>query len=496
MGLWSWIFGAPAKVHVDFTRLDDAKLQELWSQRVDLTDEARELVRAECIERGFKLKGLKRKAKPDRIVVAAPEIEVVPLVNTDNILSVDGPAVALRTTAGRWALVLLPAWDPDAVIPDLKLDAIIVCNQELRGWLATSALAAKAGVPAERIWAITDGPIDRAPEQSGNTAMRFPDQLVLGALTLRRHRSASDVLYAAWKGSKATVAIGPAFPEAALEGVKIVACTLPLPSVGWKMHLLAATSFAAMDLVNGTRSGGLQILIAGAAVGYPLSWHLPGGVTLGITECNGECPVIPDAVEALGCLLRGCRERVPTTIPSHVSADLVDHLLIEERLDDAAWLCDHVTSDPHVLASRGTVHALAGEIDQAIDCYERSNAFAPLAQVLISRGEHDRALKLAVTSLADMQHDALALDATVRALWHLGKLEEANAILAETPIRTRRLDALYELIGNTPGTPVLVFPTLADRAYRRAARTGNAALRVRSRRLEGIPDAEPIAPAE
>ncbi|MDQ3365034.1 MAG: hypothetical protein M3680_06370, partial [Myxococcota bacterium] len=314
----------------------------------------------------------------------------------------------------------------------------------------------------------------------------FPDDLVLGALRLRRHQRAPEILHATWRGSPAKAAIGPALPEAALTGVNLAAGTLPLPSLGWRAQLVAASASGVMRLVEHQQASpaSLQVLVVGAAVGYPLGWHMPGSPGIGVHLTDGEPPVIPDAVEALGCVLTGRWEVMPRDLAPHVIAELVEHLAIEDRLADAARLCDGATDDPLVRAVRGTVHALAGDLDRAIASYESANAFAPLAEVLISRGEVERALAIAVAAAVDMPEDALALDATVRALWHLGKLDEARAILDETPVRTRRLEALYALLECTPGPAKLVFPTLADRAHRRADRSGSQVLRARAHELE------------
>jgi hypothetical protein len=481
MGFWQWLFPA-APPPPDVATHDDATLRRLWQERADLTDEAKAAVRAECLRRGLKLKGLSPRTTPKaaRTVVIAPPTEGV----TGGIVKVDGPVVALQTTPGRWALILLPAWDPDAAIPDLALDAIFVCNHEPRGWLATSALARARDVPASRIWAMAPGPIDRRPGDASGEAPLFPGDLDLGHLRLRRHAQAPQTFYATWRGSPAKLAAGPALPEAALEGVNVVAGSLPLPSLGWKVQLEAAHAFNLMAVVDHQPTTALKVLIAGAAVGYPLGWHTRLDPGIGVILTGGEPPILPDAVDALGALTVGRWDLVAVDLPAHVVHDLVEHLLIEDRLADAARLCEHVRAEPLVTAVRGTVHALAGELDRAVAAYEASHAFAPLAEVLIARGEYTRALELAVASAVDDPHDALALDAMIRALWHLGKLDEAHRLLDETPVRTRRLDALYALLEGPPGPPTLVFPTLADRAYRLAVRAGSDRLHARAAALD------------
>ena len=52
-------------MHVDTTRLSEPRLRELWAERSELTDEAREAIRAECIKRGLRLKGLGRQPGPE-----------------------------------------------------------------------------------------------------------------------------------------------------------------------------------------------------------------------------------------------------------------------------------------------------------------------------------------------------------------------------------------------------------------------------------------------
>src|SRR4051812_45614324 len=116
----------------DFGRFSDERLLELWGERADLTEAARTGLRAECERRGIG-PGKPQQQKPASVVILEPPLAPF----QGDVLKVqERLGILLRTTPGRWALVHLPLWDPTPVeLPaDVALDAIIVCNQDPRGW--------------------------------------------------------------------------------------------------------------------------------------------------------------------------------------------------------------------------------------------------------------------------------------------------------------------------------------------------------------------------
>jgi hypothetical protein len=499
----------PERVRVDFTRFEDGRLRELWKEEKDLTDEARVLLIAEMRKRGLEGPDVappktKDAAPPPMVVIEAPHEGT-----KGNIVKVDGRAgVLLATTAGRWLLVHMPSWDPAPVSLDepVPLDGIVVCNGDARGWLHTQVLAQAANVPAERIWSLASGPVDRVPGASSGAATLFPRDVLFGNLRLRRHRRTSSTFHASWRGSPAKAAVGAMLPELLAQGnqgLNIFAGTLPARSTAWELMLVAALGAAGLELAYPTgKSKGPTVVLAGGCVGGPLRWFTRNPTGLGFHISGGDTPVGPDAVNALGCLLADRWDLAEAALPAAASdvEDLVEHLIVEGRTEDALRLAKLRTDVPVVTA---TALAARGSLPEALAALERAEGKNPQAMALRahlllaqrSLGEARAAAHLAV--MLD-PYEPLAVDAFVRTFMEAGLAEDARELLGTTPLRGPRLNALYALLDKaTPAAPGaagpyrepaarMLFPTLADRALatRPSTKEHGERLRARARALD------------
>ncbi|MBS1123446.1 MAG: hypothetical protein H6Q90_5674 [Deltaproteobacteria bacterium] len=76
VGFWDWLLGSSESEppRVDVTRFSDDRLRRLWSERTELTDGARDAVRAECIRRELALEGMgaRPRSEPGRAMPPEP----------------------------------------------------------------------------------------------------------------------------------------------------------------------------------------------------------------------------------------------------------------------------------------------------------------------------------------------------------------------------------------------------------------------------------------
>lgn len=492
MGLWSrfveWLKDdGPPRVPMVGAFADD-RLKEMWRERQQLTEVAREAVRAECLRRGLKLRGLTPEAEQPK---KKPEDPSRPRA-TGNVLELPPGlgVVLLQTTPGRYALVILPRWNPATVeLPkDKPLDAIIVCNHEQRGWLDASRWS------AERIFATAEGAIDRSPGAQSGSATLLPEELELGSLTLTRVKGANNVLHARWHGAPATAVIGPTLPASLVQlqpAPKLFVGSLPAPegALGWSALLTAAHASAMMGAIGERGFGGAaSVLLSGDAVGAPLRAHTHLMSGFGIQLVGVECPVVLDSIELLGHVLTG---RFDFAAEAALVEDVMEHLLIEGRADDARKLVDaalaRTPDDPIANRLHAMLLANAGELDASLSALNRTkvDAYGSLVSSAIHLARHDfpaaeAAVRQAV-AVAPADFDVVA--SLVRCLWMSGRVEEARKVLDEAPafsLTGTQASELYMVVEQPqPSEPLrrAVFPHVTARALR-GARTPEARQRV------------------
>ena len=499
MSFWdrvrAWLSGGPERVP-DVASFGDAKLSALWKERDELTDTAREAVRAECLRRGLKLRGLVQKSDSEA-PRAAPADHQAPML--DPVPREPGPPrplmhlqrgaeVLLSTTPGRWALVLLPRWSPLPIepLPGFPLDAVIVCNHERRGWLDATTRA--AGLP---LYATAEGPIDRTPAAPATgEATLLPGELRLGTLTLRRMPGRlSDVLRASWSDAEPTVTLGPTLPEA-LVGAKpesrVYLGSLPMAGhpPAWSALLAAAHASAMMSsLSGGGAATGPVVLLAADAVGTTLRHHthlLPG---FGITVVGTQCPIGLDAIVPLGAVHAGRWDDAVRGVPAVALEDLAEHLVVESRLDDARRLVDAALaarSQPLFHRLDALLLALSGRLDAAVAAIARAedDAFTPVVAAALhaARGELDEAEQAARLGLSRLPRDPDAIEALVRVLWLAGRTDDARRVIDDAPplsLTGTRASDMYAVIEAPPpeaSVRRLSLPHLAARAIAAARR--------------------------
>lgn len=506
MGLWDrirgWLGDGPERVP-DVASFADARLRQLWKDRDELTDVAREAVRAECVRRGLRLRGL---APVDAAAARAPQTDdgASQPVASGNVIDVRvGLGVLLQTTPGRFALIVLPRWSPAAIEPpkDLPLDAIIVCNHEPRGWLDASRLAAATGVRAENVYATAKGPIDRAPGASSGEAKVLPSELALGNLALRRMDGLRNVLRATWRGAAATAAIGPTLPAALVEAQPashVYVGSLPEPDAkpAWSALLAAAHASSMMAATGlGPRASGPTFLLVGDAVGAALRRHTHLRPGFGITVVGGECPVAPDAVSLLGDVLEGRWAQIGAASSAQVE-DVMEHLVVEARIDDARRLIDRVleadATDATTRRLDATMRALAGEHDEALAILVRAESdsfsFVVAAAVHAARRDWTEAEASARRALASAPSDPDVLAALVRCLWLAGRTDDARQVIDDAPafsLTGTQASDLYAIIAREPPSErssQVALPHLAARALAVARRSQDRELAMMAHR--------------
>ena len=501
MSFWSSLlelFSDPPRGPPNVASFPDSRLEKLWSERNQLTDETREAVRAEALKRGLRLRGLKPVepgSLPVKVMASGNVIDVRP-----------GVGVLLQSTPGRFVLVVLPRWNPAPLeLPsDLPLDALIICNHEPRGWLDGTRWAQTAKLAPENVYATAEGAIDRSPGAQGGEARRFPSQLVLGSLTLRRMGALPNVLRATWHGAAATAAIGPTLPHALAQaqpasGVYVGSLPEPDAQSLWSMLLTAAHGSA---MLAAARMGGGQgplVIIVGDAVGAPLRWHTQLRPGFGITMTGVECPIPPSAVGLLGDVSSGRWEQVAATSATvNEVEEVFEHLLAEARVDEAWKLIAGVLPGRETNATvqrlRATILALDGQYEEALAtlALAQGDTFAPViaSAVHVARRDWVAAEREARRAVELLPNDSEALGALARCLWLSGRVEEARQVLDEAPAfsltGTQAAD-LYAVIerevpGDGPRGPALPHlaarvldsarraqdPVRAERCYRRA----------------------------
>jgi tetratricopeptide (TPR) repeat protein len=478
-----WLGGGP-EVAPEVASFSDARLSKLWKDRAELTDLAREAVRAECVRRGLRLKGLAPNASQSANDAQLP-------VPTGSVVDVrPGLGVLLQTTPARFALVLLPRWSPapTAVTAELPVDALIVCNHEPRGFLDASRCASVLGVARENVYATAAGAIDRAPEARGGEAKPLPAKLTLGNLTVSRMPTLSNVLRATWRAAEATAAIGPMLPASLVEAQpasRAYVGSLPAPagSPAWSALIAGAhaSSITAAAGIGPPMKMPSMILV-GDAVGVPLARHTHLAPGFGISVIGTECPVAPDAVALLGDVLTGRWSEL--TLPASAELEeVVEHLVVEARLTDARRLIAlglaARPADPRVLRLDATVHALAGENAEALAALDRAEAdsFSLVVRSAVHAALRDFAAAetAARRALAIEPRDPHAMAALVRCLWLAGRGDDARAVIDEAPpfsLTGTRANDLYESIASEPtgDASIAVIPHVAARALAVARR--------------------------
>jgi tetratricopeptide (TPR) repeat protein len=493
VSFWSSLrdfFRDPPRGPPDVASFPDSKLEKLWNERHQLTDVAREAVRAEVLKRGLQLRGLKpvepAGSRTVKVLASGGVVDVRP-----------GVGVLLQTTPGRFALMVLPRWNPAPLeLPgDLPLDALIICNHEPHGWLDGSSWVAAAKLDPENVYATAAGAIDRSPGAQGGEATLFPFELELGSLTLRRLAALPNVLRATWHGAAATAAIGPMLPHSLVEaqpGSSAYVGSLPEPDGQrlWAM-LLSAAHASSMMAASGLGGGqGPLVLIAGDAVGAPLRWHTHLHAGFGITMTGVECPVLPSAVELLGDVSSGRWESIASTTATDLALEEVfEHLLTEAQLDQAWKLIAAVLpgreTNGTVQRLRGTLLALDGQHDEALAALAlaQGDPFSAViaSAVYASRRDWLAAEREARRAVELLPREPHALGALSRCLWLSGRVEEARQVVDDAPAfsltGTQAAD-LYAVIerdfpGEAPHAPAM--PHLAARALDTARRARDPA---------------------
>lgn len=514
MSIWSSLrdfFSDPPRGPPDVASFPDSRLEKLWLERSQLTEETREVVRAESLKRGLRLRGLQAVetvSAPPKVMALGNVIDVRP-----------GVGVLLQTTPGRFALMVFPRWNPAPLeLPhDLPLDALIICNHEPRGWLDGSRWAAAAKLEKENVYATVEGAIDRSPGSQGGQARHFPSQLVLGSLTLSRMKALANVLRATWHGAVATAAIGPTLPHAVVQaqpasGVYVGSLPEPGPESLWSLLLTAAHGSALLASTGGGSGRGPMVLLVGDAVGAPLRWHtqlMPG---FGITMTGVECPIAPSSVGLLGDVLTGRWDQLGSTVATNFELEEVfDHLIAEARMDEAWRLIAAVLPGRETNATvqrlRATILALDGQLDEALSSIAQAqgDTFTPViaSAVHVARRDWVAAEREARRAVEVLPRDAEALGALARCLWLSGRADEARKVLDEAPAfsltGTQAAD-LYAVVeravpGDAPRVPAM--PHLAARALTTARRAQKPELAERSyrRALELDPDCAAAAAA-
>ena len=483
MGLWGkfveWLKDdGPPRVPMVGAFTDD-RLAELWRERQQLTDVAREAVRAECVRRGLKLRGLLPEAEQPK---KKPEDPSRPRA-TGNVLELPPGlgVVLLQTIPGRFALIILPRWSPAPVeLPtDKPLDAIIVCNHEKRGWLDTARWS------AEKIFATAEGAIDRSPGVQSGSATLLPAELELGSLTLTRVIGA---LHALWHGADATAVIGPTLPASLVQlrpAPKIYVGSLPEADgpLGWSALLTAAHASAMMGAIGQRGFGGASsVLISGDAVGTPLLAHTHLMSGFGIQVVGAECPVAPESIELLGHVLTG---RFDFAASPALVEDVFEHLLIEGRTDDARRLVDaalaRTPDDPLVSRLHAQLLASSGDLDGALAALNRAkpDAYGPLviSAIHLAREDWTAAEGAVRQAVAVAPADVDVISSLVRCLWMSGRGDEARKVLDEAPafsLSGTQASDLYLVVDQPRPTESLrraVFPHVSARAMRLARAT-------------------------
>jgi len=476
--------GEPEAPH--YERFPDAQLLELWQAREDLTNVAREALQSELARRGLGSKKKKAQRRERETIVLPPPGEKL---EGDIVDVKPGLGICLRSSPGRWVLVHLPLWNPaPPLLPSTcGLDAIVVCNDEARGWLSTTALQEAAGLGDDRVFAMSDGPIDRGIEGGGGSALRLPRTTTIGWLRLALTASGHAV-HAQWRNSNVELLVGALLEPQDVDRAFYYVGSIPPPdrSLTWTGVLTAAHATALMAVAGMAPGPRIDVLLLGDAVGAHPDDHGHSQLGIGVNVAGRACPVTIDTVAALGATLAGRWDLVADRLGSDAAAhELAEHFMVEGELDSARRVLDIGNVRPGIDLSNDEAQlaALHGDLDKAIALYRQrlstnrrdADARAGLAMLLSSRGDRDEAIEHARAVLAE-DHDWISCATACRALWLAGHGDEARAACERigVGIRASLTIPLEKLLAGIPseGPSQPAFVGLACAARKRAQRSG------------------------
>lgn len=489
MGLGSFfkkVFGSEP-VRVDYGSATNERLLELWGQRSELTEHAREVLIAEAGKRSLELPVPKERAP---IGPANPPLE--PIVG-DAVWVLPPAAVVLRTQGDRAVLVLLPTSEPSLDWltslegkPGVRVEAIVACNGPGGGLLPTSVVAARLGVPAKSVFVLAPtAPGDR-PHSSWPAAKamgeRMPKRLDRGFLRLGAVTERPNALIASWNdGAELRVLVGA---ELRFEDVvsrrasTVVGGLVPEKSAAAIDALLELEEVIFLPEVEGVIAWPEQLAAMGVDA-VVARW--------GKTERQDSCKAEPDRIEAVGRALAvndwtQLTDLAGALTPAELETVTTGLLLQRGREADAERLlaiaCEKNPQSGASWFQRGATAFVLHKEREAVEAYQRATegpaaeprAWANLAAI---HGRHQRwaeSLRCAEAAQGALPSDSLSLAHRLRALLGLGRVDDARTLLETSTLGPREQAIWREAVdrGTPPAPGPDTFPHLASAAARAA----------------------------
>jgi tetratricopeptide (TPR) repeat protein len=462
-------------VRVDYGSTPNERLVELWQQRTELTEAAVAELRAEAARRGLELPA----PRPPRAPTPLPPPKFIVGVH----LSVIPPGVVvLRSEGIRAVVALLPTNEPGLSwldklqkAPALEVEALVVFNGGEGGVLPTSLVAERLRVPRDAIYALDPSrPADRPhaswpPVTRPVSGARMPKRLVRGLLRVGVLSERPNVVIASWNDVELRALIGP---DVKLADVAARSASHVIGGLALESQPSAAQAFGHLE----------EVIFLPHVVGVT-PWAEPltaMGVTASIAHASTPEPPLPferigealtandDAalVEAVGTLALKDLESVITAMllnDREADAERIAVLACERHPDaGVAWF------------QRGVLAVLRRAPTDAVAAYVRATevttpeprAWANLAAVHGSEGRWAEALRCAETGHRLLPDDDISLGHRLRALLALGRVDEAQTLLAASSVsslvRTHWEQALERGTPLPPGPSF--FPHLARAA--------------------------------